>query len=149
MKTLAVLTVAILFLGFAIFVYAQKEIAQKTTGIDPASELAKSIENGKKLFNDASLGTNGMSCNTCHLNGGATEGMKMGGKALKVFDKLGCEYPKYFAGAKKVMTLDQVNDWCIVVPMKGTALAWDDQRLTDLTAYVASVKAKKVEKKGY
>jgi hypothetical protein len=47
--------------------------------------------------------------------------------------------------AKKVMTLDQVNNWCIMNPLKGKPLAWDDQKLTDLTAYVASVK--KVEKK--
>jgi hypothetical protein len=32
-----------------------------------------------------------------------------------------------------------------VNPLKGKPLAWDDQRLTDLTAYCASVK--KVEKK--
>jgi len=49
--------------------------------------------------------------------------------------------------AKRVMTLDQVVNWCIVTPMKGKALKWDDQKLTDLTAYVASVKVVKEEEK--
>jgi cytochrome c len=43
--------------------------------------------------------------------------------------------------ASRVVTLDQMINWCIITPMKGTALAWDDQGLADLVAYVASVKA--------
>ena len=60
-------------------------------------------------------------------------------------DNLAAKYPKYFMMAKRVMTLDQVVHFCVVNPLKGKALAWDDQKLTDLTAYIASVK--KVEKK--
>ena len=142
MRKIGAVIFVVLFLGLIIFANAQKE------KVDPAKELAKSIENGKKLFSDPNLGTNGMSCNTCHLEGGTKEG-KMGDKTLEAFDNLAAKYPKYFGMANRVMTLDQVNNWCIVVPLKGKALAWDDQKLTDLAAYVASVKTQKPEKKKY
>jgi cytochrome c len=54
--------------------------------------------------------------------------------------KVGAHYPKYFMMGKKVMTLDQVVNFCITTPMKGEALKWDDPRLTDLTTYVTHVK---------
>jgi thiosulfate dehydrogenase len=137
------LVILVLFLGLVVFVHAQEEEAKKME-VDPAAELAKSIDNGKKLFNDKELGTSGQTCNSCHMEGGTKEG-KMGEMVIPAWHNLAAEYPKYFGMAKKVMTLDQVNNWCIVNPLKGKPLAWDDQRLTDLTAYCASVK--KVEKK--
>ncbi|MFB0518369.1 MAG: hypothetical protein ACETWC_03700 [Acidobacteriota bacterium] len=112
-----------------------------TAQVDPKAELMKSVERGKALFMDATLGTSGMSCNSCHPEGGTKEG-KMGEMTIKPFDNLAAKYPKYIPSAKRVMTLDQINNWCIVKAMKGEALAWDSQKLTDLTAYVASVKAK-------
>ena len=112
-----------------------------TAQMDPKVELEKSIERGKALFMDATLGTSGMSCNSCHPEGGTKEG-KMGEKTIMPFDNLAAQYPKYFMMPKRVMTLDQVINWCIVKPMKGEALSWDSQKLTDLAAYVASVKAK-------
>lgn len=144
MKKIIALILIALFLGFVMLAYAQKKEEMKMA--DPAKELAKSIENGKKLFNDKSLGAGKMTCNSCHMEGGTKDG-KMGDMVIPAFDDLASKYPKYFMMAKRVMTLDQVNNWCIVNPMKGKALKWDDQKLTDLTAYVASVKAEKKEEK--
>jgi len=143
MKKMTVLIMIVLFFGLIVYAFAQKEEGEKSE-IDPAAKLAKSIENGKKLFNDKSLGTSGMTCNSCHMEGGTKEG-KMGDMVVPAWDNLAAKYPKYFMMAKRVMTLDQVVQFCVVNPLKGKALAWDDQKLTDLTAYVASVK--KVEKK--
>jgi thiosulfate dehydrogenase len=141
MKKTTALIMMILFLGLIVYAFAQKE---EEKAVDPAEELAKSVANGKMLFSDTTLGTSGMTCNSCHMEGGTKAG-KMGDMVVPAWDNLAAKYPKYFGMAKKVMTLDQVNNWCIVNPLKGKPLAWDDQRLTDLTAYVASVK--KVEKK--
>jgi cytochrome c len=143
MKKMTVLIMVVLFFGLIVYAFAQKEEGEKSE-INPAAKLAKSIENGKKLFNDKSLGTSGMTCNSCHIDGGTKEG-KMGDMVVPAWDNLAAKYPKYFMMAKRVMTLDQVVQFCVVNPLKGKALAWDDQKLTDLTAYVASVK--KVEKK--
>jgi thiosulfate dehydrogenase len=145
MKKVLVLLV-VLCLGFAfMFAYAQKEEKQPVQ-VDPVAELHSSIERGKALFSDTSLGTNGMSCNSCHVEGGTKEG-KLGEVTLSAFDNLGCKYPRYLGMTKRVMTLDQIVIFCIVNPLKGEPPAWDDQKLTDLTAYVASVKAQKMEKK--
>ena len=146
MRKITVLIVIALFLGLIVYACAQKEEAKEMKAADPASELAKSVENGKKLFNDKELGTSGLTCNSCHMEGGTKEG-KMGETVVPAWDNLAPKYPKYFMMAKRVMTLDQVVQFCIVNPLKGKALAWDDQKLTDLTAYCASVKmTKKMEK---
>ncbi|NIN00238.1 MAG: c-type cytochrome [candidate division Zixibacteria bacterium] len=147
MKKATALMVLVLFLGLIVYAFAQKEEAEKMVAPDPAAELAKSVANGKKLFNDKTLGTADMTCNSCHMEGGTKEG-KMGETVIPAWDNLAPKYPKYFAMGKRVMTLDQVVQFCIVNPLKGKALAWDDQKLTDLTAYCASVKkAPKKEEK--
>ena len=146
MKKATVLIMLTLFLALVVYACAQKEEAEKMKAADPAAELAKSVANGKKLFNDTSLGTSGMTCNSCHMEGGTKEG-KMGETVIPAWDNLAAKYPKYFKMAERVYTLDQVVQFCIVNPLKGKALAWDDQKLTDLTAYCASVKkAPKMEK---
>ena len=133
------LTVFVLVLGVCAMYAAA--LAQQTpmTEANPKAELRKSIESGKALFSDPQLGTTAQSCNDCHVMGGAKES-KMGKMSIKAFDNLAGTYPKYFPMMNKVMTLDQMVNWCIVTPMKGPALAWDDQRLADLVAYVVSVK---------
>ncbi len=106
---------------------------------DAKKELKAAYKHGMELFKDESLGTTGMSCNSCHMEGGTKPG-KMGDMEIKPFHKVGAHYPKYFMMGKKVMTLDQVVNFCITTPMKGEALKWDDQRLTDLTTYITYVK---------
>ncbi len=136
-RAIAIISILLLVV-FAFVAFGQQEEKKKAEK-DPAAELAKSIERGKKLFDDKSLGTNEMSCNSCHMEGGTKDG-KMGDMAVAAFDNLASKYPRYIEGAEKVMTLSQVNNWCIIAAMKGEALKWDDQKLADLTAYVASVK---------
>ena len=114
-------------------------------GADSKQELKQAIMRGKALFVDESLGTNGMSCNSCHVEGGTKPG-KMGDMEIPPFTDVAKKYPMYFKMAEKVMTLDQVINWCILTPMEGKPLTWDDQRLADLTAYVTWTNAMKHEK---
>ena len=100
--------------------------------------MQKAIDRGKKLFNDPNLGTTGDTCNNCHLNGGKTPNTE---KNIGTFNRLNTVYPKYWQMTSKVMSLDQVNNFCVVTPLNGTPFKWDDQNLTDLTAYVASVES--------
>jgi cytochrome c len=136
MRRLVVL-VLVLFFSLA---FAAVRAQQQMSEINPKAELLRSIEHGQALFSDPKLGTTGKSCNDCHVEGGTKDG-QMGKMTIKAFDNLGPKYPKYFMMASRVVTLDQMINWCIITPMKGTALAWDDQGLADLVAYVASVKA--------
>jgi len=125
-----VLVLLTIMVGSVVMGYAQEKKEEKAK-MDPVAELAKSVERGFALFNDKKLGTSGKTCNDCHMNGGT----------------LAAQYPKFFMMGKKIMTLDQVVNFCVTTPLKGEPLAWDDQRLTDLVAYCASVKPAKIQKK--
>lgn len=93
-----------------------------------ADELSDAAAKGAALFKDASLGTNGKSCASCH-----SDGSGWAGKA---------RFPKVALGG--VRTLDQAIQTCIVNPLAGKALAWDDARLTALAVFVdAAYGAKK------
>ena len=143
-KVVAVMLLAAVA-GGVVMAYAQEKKAEEAK-MDPATELARSVERGFALFNNKDLGTSGKTCNDCHMAGG-TKDSKMGDMTMKAFDNLAVQYPKYFMMGKRVMTLDQVVNFCVTTPLKGEPLAWDDQRLTDLVAYCASVKPMKAEKK--
>jgi cytochrome c len=129
---------------FAAVSLAAAALAQ-VSDVNPKAELKRSVERGKALFSDESLGTGAMSCNDCHLEGGTKDGA-MGNMPIRAFHSLAAEYPKFFKMANRVMTLDQVVNWCILTPMKGTPLEWDDQRLADLVAYTASVRGERTER---
>ena len=107
----------------------------------PADELSASVKRGQALFEDNTLGTSGTSCSSCHFEGGTKDNPKeMMGMKIKAFDNLGARYPQYVPMAGKILTLSGMVNFCIVTPLKGEALSWDDQKLIDLTAYCASVK---------
>ena len=137
MKRVALLMfVVVVALAFVV-AYAQKE-KEAEKKMTPEEAMTESIMNGKALFSDAGLGTNGKTCNDCHMAGGTMEGT-MGKMVTKPFYEVNEKYPMYWMMADKVMTLDQVINWCIMTPLQGEPLKWDDQRLADLAAYCASV----------
>jgi len=139
MKRIVVLTCVLLLVSGALSFAEEKEV-------DPKHELKQAFMRGKDLFMDTLLGTNGMSCNSCHVEGG-TEAGKMGDMEIPPFAHVAKKYPMYFKMAGKVMTLDQVINFCIVTPMEGKPLAWDDQRVADLAVYISWVDAKKEKEK--
>ena len=108
----AVILTCVLLLVFGALSFAEEKEA------DPKQELKQAITRGKDLFADESLGTNGMSCNSCHVEGGTKAG-KMGDMEIPPFTNVAKKYPMYFKMAEKVMTLDQVINWCILTPMEG------------------------------
>lgn len=89
------------------------------------------VKAGEKLWNDSSLSTNGLSCSTCHSNYGsfgATFNHPFPHK-VNMADA---------SGISKI-DLDEMVQLCLVVPMKGTPLAWNSRELGALTAYTAEV----------
>jgi len=104
--------------------------------------LKKSIAAGMKLFSDKSLGTNNTSCASCHPGGGTVGGkvtamgMQMPIPSLK---GAAATFPKWKMGARKVITLAQMNNGCLQMFMKGKPLSINDQRMADLAAYVTSL----------
>ena len=143
MKRVALLLFIVVITSAFVVAYGQKE-KEAEKKMDPEAAMKASIMNGKALFGDASLGTNGKTCNDCHAGGGTMEG-KMGKMVIKPFHEVNEKYPMYWMMANKVMTLDQVINWCILTPLQGEPLKWDDQRLADLAAYCASIETAEME----
>ncbi len=139
---------AVVVLAFAVGVGCKKkEVAPTAVTVSegPTPATAKAVvtagdaANGLKLWSDASLGTNGKSCETCHPDGGK-KGMTGEAKTDPLVG-VAKEYPGKFPMMPDMgdMTLAQVTNACIEGPMAGKALAEDNQQLKDLVAYQESL----------
>jgi cytochrome c len=90
------------------------------------------VKEGKKLFSDTKLSSNGMSCSTCHANYGAFQ------------ESFAQPYPHHVQmvdgrTGKKTIELDEMVQLCMVVPMAAKPLPWDSKELAALTAYTAEL----------
>lgn len=109
--------------------------------------LEDSVERGKKLFNDTTLGKNksGQSCNKCHSDGGTVGGaseMEWKGMKMKVaiptLKGAAAHFPAVRGPMKKVVTLGGMSNMCIMTFLKGLPLDLNSQESIDLESYVAS-----------
>jgi len=87
------------------------------------------VARGRTLYEDPSLSTNGMACQTCHEGFAAF---------LPTFED---PFPHHVAMAEARAGLDQVNaaemvQLCMVVPMAAEPLPWESEELAALAAYV-------------
>jgi len=116
----------------------------KSAGVDPKKVTrpagthlkrgnhASMLRKGEKLFKDTSLSSNGLSCNSCHT------------KHALFKNTFSEAYPHYVkmaneqSGVKKV-ELDEMVQFCMVVPMAAKPLPWDSTKLAALTAYTAEL----------
>lgn len=114
--------------------------------------LDASVERGKKLFNDSTLGENitGQSCNSCHPNGGTIGGaaeMMWKGKTMKVaiptLKGAAAHFPKAIGPMKVVEDLMGQNNMCIMTFLKGRPLDKNSREAVDLAAYVTSLSKRK------
>ena len=96
------------------------------------ADLAKE---GEKLFNDTKLSSNGMACSSCHTNND------------NFMPTVAKSYPhevdmaKEKGGVAKVH-LDEMVQFCMVVPMATKPLPWDSRQLAALTAYNVDLQKK-------
>lgn len=93
------------------------ELVRKTR-----EETDKAIQHGEMLWKDRQLGTNGQNCNMCHPSGSATHPET---------------FPKYKQQFRRVVTVQEFINWCIVAAMRGNSLEIGSQELTALEAYQA------------
>ena len=90
---------------------------------------AGNVEKGKALFNDPHFagGTSGNSCNTCHP----------GGKGLK---KAGLKSKKEWTNPGGTwLNLEDANNVCIMMALKGKAIDPKSREMKDLVAYIKSL----------
>ena len=86
------------------------------------NEYLSVVKEGRALWTDGKLGTNGVACAQCHPNAANTHPET---------------YPKYQKQLGRVATLREMINWCIMNPLEGQALKLDDPRMVAMEAYVA------------
>ncbi len=93
---------------------------------------AQLVKEGEALFKDTTLSTNGMACESCHTNlGGYNQSFAKpySHPVAMVKEKAGVD----------TVQLDEMVQFCMVVPMEAKTLPWDDRKLAALTAYSAEL----------
>ena len=94
-----------------------------------AGNQAELLADGKKMWTDTSLSTNGMACQTCHKQGKSAFGQSF---AEPYPHTVGMVKGKF--GIEQV-ELDEMVQFCILEPMAGKTLPWESKELAALTAY--------------
>ena len=79
------------------------------------------VKQGRALWTDGKLGTNGVSCAQCHPNAANTHPET---------------YPKFQKQLGRVIALREMINWCLQNPLEGKPLELDDPKMTAIEAYV-------------
>ena len=119
MKTL----IHFVFLG-TLWVFTSVLVADEFTQNDLKvwkTAYENAVKDGRKVFTDTTLGTNGVTCNQCHPNASNTHPET---------------YPKFQKQLGKVAMIAEMIDWCIANPLEGKRMALDDARMTALITYI-------------
>ena len=84
------------------------------------AEYMSVVKEGRALWTDGKLGTNGVACAQCHPNGANSHPET---------------YPKFQKQLGKVVAFRDMINWCIMNPLEGKALALDDPKMIALESY--------------
>ncbi|MFY9658899.1 MAG: cytochrome C [Methylocystis sp.] len=85
------------------------------------AEYQKVVADGRALWTDGSLGTNGVACGQCHPNAANTHPET---------------YPKFQKQLGKVAQLWEMVNWCLRNPLQGQPLGADDPKMSAILSYV-------------
>jgi cytochrome c len=104
--------------------------------LPPDTEIVGDAVRGLTLFNDASLGTTGKSCESCHPNGGQ-EGLTTEEVTTKPLLNVKYRYPGPFSMMPDAgdMTLEEVVNACVTGPVGGKAFIENGRDMADMIAY--------------
>lgn len=92
-------------------------------------DRAELVSQGKELWNDTSLSSNGIACQDCHVKGAQFK------------EYFAQDYPHPVDMANSMADLESIDaeqmvQFCMIVPMKAEPLPWDSKELAALTAYI-------------
>jgi len=86
------------------------------------AEFQQVVADGRALWTNGALGTNGVACGQCHPNAANTHPET---------------YPKFQKQLGKVAQLWEMVNWCLRNPLQGQPLGAEDPRMTAILSYVA------------
>jgi cytochrome c len=84
-------------------------------------EYMSVVKKGRELWVSPDLGTNGVACAQCHPNAANTHPET---------------YPKFQQQLGRVIGLRDMINWCILNPLEGEPLKFDDSRMVAIEAYI-------------
>ena len=84
-------------------------------------EYMSVVKKGRELWVSPDLGTNGVACAQCHPNAANTHPET---------------YPKFQQQLGRVVGLRDMINWCILNPLEGEPLEFDDSRMVAIEAYI-------------
>ena len=102
-------------------------------------ELEQAIQNGKALFVHETFGGNGMTCESCHLNGGVGSGQSAKGSTIPSLSNSGTIYPRFESKKNKVITLEEKIQNCVAGALRGNPPAYGSEQMTQLVTYITSL----------
>jgi thiosulfate dehydrogenase len=85
-------------------------------------QFAGVVAEGRALWTDGKLGTNGVACAQCHPNGANSHPET---------------YPKFQKQMGRVVAFWEMINWCLRNPLEGQSLAADDPKMIALQSYAA------------
>lgn len=85
-------------------------------------EFQSAVKDGRQVFTDPKLGTNGVVCAQCHPNGANTHPET---------------YPKFQKQLGRVVAMWEMINWCIRNPLEGEDLPAGSPRMIAIQAYIA------------
>lgn len=102
--------------------------------------LAKAVEKGQDTFLHDTFGGRGMTCDSCHTDGGVgptvVPGSHRSGPSLS---NAAAVFPRFKQDDGRVMTLAQQIHGCIAGALGGKAPALGSQTMVDLEVYITSL----------
>ena len=106
----------------------------RPAGLRMGGDRTRLVDQGKKLWSDTSLGTNGLACASCHQSYGA------------FLDTFATPYPHEVAMVKNMSGVGQIDaaemvQFCMLQPMQADPLPWNSSKLAALAAYVEYLQA--------
>ena len=96
------------------------------------------IKRGKAVFDDPSIGTNKLSCGSCHQKGDQNKQAPQGRIASNL-KGVPAIYPRYSFEQKEVITLEQQINLCIEKKLNGSPLPLDSEPIVALCCYLANL----------
>ncbi len=102
-------------------------------------QLEKAIQDGQALFVHETFGGNGMTCQSCHVNGGVGLSKLPNGTVIPSLSNAAAIFPRFNPRANKVVTLEDQLRNCIAGALQGKPPAYGSEQLTQLVSYIASL----------
>ena len=105
--------------------------------------LQAAIRHGHHLFATGTFGGNGLTCQSCHTDGGMGPGRMANGHVFPSLANAAAIFPRFSPRAGRVVTLEDQVRACIAGALGGKPVKSGSLDMTDLVSYLTSLSSGK------